>query len=142
MSDLCEICLKLAAAEVRLNVVHEFKHSLLVVGDHQLFPGYCVLISKVHVREPFELPSPIQTAMFQDLMTSARAIHKAFSPWKMNYGCYGNQVAHVHWHLFPRYESDPKRKLTPWMQSHDFDGHRTTEDQAREVARRVNLALP
>ena len=141
MSDSCEICRKLSAASSGVNLIHEFKHSVLVVGDHQLFPGYCILLSKTHVREPFELALDVQTTMFQELMLSAQAIHSAFKPWKMNYGCYGNQAPHVHWHLFPRYEADPKRKLTPWMQLEEFDRHRTTEEQACEVTRRVKLAL-
>jgi diadenosine tetraphosphate (Ap4A) HIT family hydrolase len=111
------------------------------VGAHQLFPGYCVLVSKEHVREPFDLEAGVQAKMFAELMRSAQAIQNAFNPWKMNYGCYGNVVPHVHWHLFPRYESDPMLKLTPWMQSAEFDKHRTTEAQAREVAARICAAL-
>ena len=136
MPEPCEICRKLDAPS-SMAVVHEFKHSLLIVGEHQLFPGYCVLLSKEHAREPFELSPENQSALFQELMSSAKAIHEAFAPWKMNYGCYGNQVAHVHWHLFPRYESDPQRKLTPWMQADEFDRQRTTEEQASEVVRRI-----
>ena len=37
----------------------------------------------------------------------ARAIETAFRPHKLNYELLGNQVPHLHWHLFPRYADDP-----------------------------------
>jgi diadenosine tetraphosphate (Ap4A) HIT family hydrolase len=135
MSDgHCELCAKVASRE---RLVHEFEHSLLVVGAHQRFEGYCVLISKEHRREPFELPP----AFHEELMRAARALQQAFSPWKINYGCYGNQVPHVHWHLFPRYEGDPMLKQVPWMQSPEFDRHLTTSEQAQAVIRRIRPLL-
>jgi diadenosine tetraphosphate (Ap4A) HIT family hydrolase len=45
----------------------------------------------------------------------AEAIAAAVRPWKMNYECLGNQEAHVHWHLFPRYESDELRRAPVWV---------------------------
>jgi diadenosine tetraphosphate (Ap4A) HIT family hydrolase len=143
MPESCEICQKVGAARTGQLpfLIHEFEHSFLVVGDHQLFPGYCVLHTKEHAREPFDLPPATQATLFQELMTSAKAIHAEYQPWKINYGCYGNQVPHVHWHIFPRYESDPARRLTPWAQSADFDQHLTSGTQAREVIARVKLRL-
>ena len=123
------------------NVVYEFEASTLVVGAHQLFRGYCVLVSKIHAREPFELEPHIQTKMFAELMRSAKAIQRAYQPWKMNYSCYGNQVPHVHWHLFPRHESDAMHKLPPWAQSSEFEHHSTTQTQADEVISRIRAAL-
>jgi diadenosine tetraphosphate (Ap4A) HIT family hydrolase len=35
----------------------------------------------------------------------------------MNYECLGNQEAHVHWHLFPRYESDEQRSSPVWLRA-------------------------
>lgn len=135
----CEMCRGVALAKAGKNphLVHEFDHSFLFVGNHQKFEGYCVLVSKAHVREPFELPP----AALAELMTAARAIQSAFDPWKINYGCYGNQVPHVHWHLFPRYETDPMLKQVPWLQAAEFDGRRTTDAQARDVIARVKNSL-
>jgi diadenosine tetraphosphate (Ap4A) HIT family hydrolase len=139
MAEHCEMCRGVAAAIAGKNphLVHEFEHSFLLVGSHQRFAGYCVLVAKTHVREPFELP----LAALDELMTAARAIQEAYGPWKINYGCYGNQVPHVHWHLFPRYETDPMLKQVPWMQSAEFERSATTPEQAREVIERVRKAL-
>jgi diadenosine tetraphosphate (Ap4A) HIT family hydrolase len=138
--DQCELCAQLATYPVP-RFVHEFEHSVLVVGSHQLFPGYCVLISKRHDREPFDAPDAVQAAIFRELMASARAIQAAYKPHKLNYGCYGNQVAHVHWHLFPRRIEDPLRQQTPWAQAAQFDAHRTSDALAQDVASRVSSEL-
>ena len=39
----------------------------------------------------------------------------AFRPRKLNYELLGNQVPHLHWHLFPRYESDPRHLQAVWL---------------------------
>ena len=143
----CPLCEKTksaiqSAASLRpSHLIHEFQHSLLFVGSHQRFEGYCVLVSKTHAREPFELPSPAREEMLAELLMSAQAIQAAFRPLKLNYGCYGNQVEHIHWHLFPRYENDPLKKEVPWAHSAEFAAASTTEVQAREVSKRVRAAL-
>jgi diadenosine tetraphosphate (Ap4A) HIT family hydrolase len=139
----CEICRKVTTARAGQNfhLIHDFEHSVLVVGDHQFFPGYSVLLAKAHFREPFDLPLDAQAGMFRELMESASAIQAAYLPWKMNYSCYGNQVPHIHWHLFPRYENDPQHKSPPWVHSAEFGKFATTETDAREVARRVGAKL-
>ncbi|MDZ4662381.1 MAG: HIT family hydrolase [Pseudomonadota bacterium] len=62
MPNACDICHRLEKWKARelSTVVHEFKNSLLVVGDHQYFKGYSVLISKLHAREIHDLPEQVQ----------------------------------------------------------------------------------
>ena len=45
----------------------------------------------------------------------ARAIEECFRPHKMNYELLGNQVPHLHWHLFPRYAHDPDALRPVWV---------------------------
>ena len=45
----------------------------------------------------------------------ARAIEEAFRPRKMNYELLGNQVPHLHWHLFPRYGHDADALKPVWL---------------------------
>ncbi len=119
----CLICERVKSAQDGKNptLIHEFKNSFLVLGDHQYYKGYCVLILKEHVRELHELDPEQQREMFEELMRAGRAVFEAFKPWKMNYSCYGNQVPHIHWHLFPRYESDPDHLRQPWHNSSQFE---------------------
>ncbi len=45
----------------------------------------------------------------------ARAIEDCFRPHKLNYELLGNQVPHLHWHLFPRYSHDPEALKPVWL---------------------------
>jgi len=135
MTKVCLICQRVASAQAGQNptLIHEFESSYLVLGDHQFFEGYSVLIFKKHVRELHELGEGEQNQLFKDLMSAGKAVAEAFHPWKMNYSCYGNQVEHIHWHLFPRYESDPRHKETPWAQS-DLFSSKPGSDEERKLA--------
>jgi diadenosine tetraphosphate (Ap4A) HIT family hydrolase len=46
---------------------------------------------------------------------TARAIELSCRPHKLNYELLGNQVPHLHWHLFPRYLDDPDRLHPVWL---------------------------
>lgn len=124
-------------------LIHEFEHSVLVVGDHQFFRGYSLLLLKEHQRELHELEPSVQAGLFAELMTAGRAVAKAFEPWKMNYSCYGNVVPHIHWHLFPRYESDPHREQVPWFYADEFEKHLIDAQTAQLLALQIkeNLIL-
>jgi diadenosine tetraphosphate (Ap4A) HIT family hydrolase len=139
----CTICDRINAAKrAELpSLIYEFANSLLLVGDHQFHRGYCVLVYKEHIREMHDLPDPIQREVFGELMTATTAIAKAFAPWKMNHACYGNQVPHIHWHIFPRYESEPDHLDHPFLHSAEFSKHATTDEMAKVVAAQVRENL-
>jgi diadenosine tetraphosphate (Ap4A) HIT family hydrolase len=139
----CVMCQKVKSTQSGQNpsMINEFKNSFLVLGDHQYHKGYCVLIFKTHVREMHELAFGLQQELFQELMAAGKAVHEAFQPWKMNYSCYGNQVPHIHWHLFPRYESDPDHLRQPWHHAEDFDQHPTQEQERVERIQLIRAKL-
>jgi diadenosine tetraphosphate (Ap4A) HIT family hydrolase len=124
-------------------LIHEFEHSVFVVGDHQFFRGYCLLLFKGHARELHELKTNVQVALFAELMIAGRAVADTFKPWKMNYSCYGNVVPHIHWHLFPRYDLDPHREQVPWFYAGEFENHLINAPTARNTAAKIkeNLIL-
>src|SRR5262249_9027259 len=45
----------------------------------------------------------------------AAAIEACFRPDKLNYELLGNQVPHLHWHLFPRSRRDPHALKPVWL---------------------------
>ena len=139
----CILCDRVAAASrgVLPSLIHQFHNSMLLVGDNQFHRGYCVLVYKEHVREMHDLPDVMQGILFAELMTATTAIAKAFKPWKMNHACYGNQVPHIHWHIFPRYDTEPDHLDQPFLHSAKFAGHATSEAVARDIANRVRENL-
>ena len=93
--------------------------SVAILGSDQYYPGYTIVIARRHAIELFQLADAESTAYFQDMLRVARAIDRAFSPRKMNYELLGNTVAHLHWHLFPRYDGDPNPARRIWENVHD-----------------------
>lgn len=139
----CTICDRLAHYQTGLNpyCIHEFEHSIFVIGDHQYHRGYAQVILKQHVIELHELVPSVQAAHFQEVMIATDALVKTFQPSKMNHACYGNLDPHLHWHLFPRYTSDPDHQKQPWLHAAEFPHHRIDESTARELAARVRAHL-
>lgn len=123
-------------------MVHEFEHSYLVVGDHQTYPGYCVLLAKEHVRELHDLPEGKSQALYGELMQASQAIAKAYKPWKLNHASYGNMVPHIHWHIFPRYDSDPHKLDPVWLHMQDFAKNKTPPTLALDVGGKIAKYLP
>lgn len=143
MTQDCAICQRVHMANEGQNpfLIHEFTHSYLVLGDHQYFPGYCLILLKDHVRELHELSAAVQQGLFQELMTAGKAVVDTYRPWKMNYSCYGNLDQHVHWHLFPRYESDPDHRRNPWVNADKFKDYLISDVQRAEVIAKVRSKL-
>ncbi len=76
------------------------------------------MIARRHARELHHLSDADGAAYMQDMVRVARAIDRAFAPRKMNYELLGNTVAHLHWHLFPRYAGDPNPARPTWEHPH------------------------
>jgi len=93
--------------------------AVVVLGNDQYYRGYALVIARRHATELYHLPDSESTAYFQDMLRVARAIDRAFSPRKMNYELLGNTVAHLHWHLFPRYADDPNPTRPTWENAHE-----------------------
>ena len=142
MDAACSICARVSEARGGSPaLVRDFPTSVLVVGDHRYFPGYCLLLLKAHVRELHELELSAQRALFEELMEASRAVARAYKPWKLNHASLGNQDPHVHWHIIPRYEDDPDRRSHPWLRADRFDGHRTDDALKGETAARLRAAM-
>jgi len=122
-------------------LIHEFKHSYLMLGEHQFFNGYSVLVSKDHFREMTDLPNDIGIEFFQEMMTASKAIEQVFSPTKMNMCSLGNVVDHVHWHFFPRYSSDQEFYDPPWLRMKLFDNAKVTPAEAASSLKLIKQAV-
>jgi diadenosine tetraphosphate (Ap4A) HIT family hydrolase len=96
-------------------VVWQFRHSVALLGTWQFYHGYCVLVSRCHATELSHLGNVERGEFLEEMCTLARAIEDCFHPHKLNYELLGNQVPHLHWHLFPRYPDDPDRLRPVWL---------------------------
>ena len=113
----CGICAaidRIKAGEFR-DLVAELNSCYVILGDAQYYRGYCILFAKIHATELYLMPADAARALFDEMRLTAEAIAAVVKPWKMNYECLGNSEPHVHWHLFPRYETDELRRGPIWM---------------------------
>jgi len=117
MDDGCPFCRKLAAPEALADgeLVWSFPHSVALLGYWQYYKGYCVLVSRRHATELSQLADDERRAFLDEMCLLARAIETVFRPHKLNYELLGNQVPHLHWHLFPRSSADPDRLKPVWL---------------------------
>ncbi len=96
-------------------IVWRFPYSVALLGPWQFYHGYCILVSRRHAVELSELPPNERRAYLDEMCVLARAIELCCRPHKLNYELLGNQVRHLHWHLFPRYADDPDRLRAVWL---------------------------
>ena len=116
MSD-CPFCVKLAdlSSVAADEMVWRFPESVALLGPWQRYTGYCILVSRRHARELSQLTVGGRHSFLDEMSQLARAIESAFAPRKMNYELLGNQVPHLHWHLFPRPHDDDDPLRPVWF---------------------------
>jgi diadenosine tetraphosphate (Ap4A) HIT family hydrolase len=113
----CPFCVKLSRlAELPAEeVVCELPHSVVLLGPWQFYHGYCVVVSRRHATELSELDDQERRGYLDEMCLAALAIEECFRPDKLNYELLGNQVPHLHWHLFPRRRSEPEPLKPVWL---------------------------
>jgi diadenosine tetraphosphate (Ap4A) HIT family hydrolase len=122
-------------------LIHEYENSYLMLGEHQYYPGYCVVVLKEHHKEMTDIPGPVQEKFFRELMQSSKAIELAFKPDKMNMCSLGNVVPHVHWHFFPRFRADAQFTDPPWLRMQEFEKAKITPEEAQQTIEKIRAAL-
>lgn len=113
----CPFCQKLRNLQELTNadIVCEMPHSVTLLGPWQYYAGYCIVVCRRHFSELSELPPKERRGFFDEMCLVAQAIESAFKPRKLNYELLGNQVPHLHWHLFPRYTDDVDLLRPVWF---------------------------
>lgn len=77
--------------------------STVYLFKEQTYRGRCNVVFDGHRKEIFDLSPEEQAAFIADVSKVARAVDKAFSPDKINYGAYGDTMPHLHMHVVPKY---------------------------------------
>jgi diadenosine tetraphosphate (Ap4A) HIT family hydrolase len=100
------------------DAVARLRASTLYLTRNQAYRGHCVLVLDLrHATRPDEL-SPQEWADFcGDLHHAERSIARVVRPDHVNIAALGNVVPHLHWHIIPRYRSDPRWGEPIWPES-------------------------
>jgi diadenosine tetraphosphate (Ap4A) HIT family hydrolase len=113
----CPMCTKWDdEADLR---IAELEHTYVLLNRDQFFPGYCFVFTKTHVTELFHLDKNIRGEVIEEVNAVAEALHTLFQPAKLNYELLGNMVPHMHWHIVPRFTTDPLWPRPIWSEPHE-----------------------
>jgi diadenosine tetraphosphate (Ap4A) HIT family hydrolase len=87
-----------------------------IMGERQLFAGYCLLIPDPVVPHLNALTSVSRAQFLSDMALVGDAIMAATSAVRINYAMFGNLEPALHAHLFPRGADEPQatRTAQPW----------------------------
>ena len=110
----------------------ELTHSYVVLNRDQFFPGYTLLLTKQHVTELFHLERVMRAELMDEVSRVAEALYEVFRPTKINYELLGNMVPHMHWHLVPRYASEPLWPRPIWSEPH-AEAHLSAEEYRSRI---------
>ena len=94
------------------------------------YPAYCRVIWNDHEEEMTGLGPADRGYLMQVVFTVESALRELLKPDKMNLASLGNQVAHLHWHVIPRFADDAHFPQPVW-------GKRQRDGQPRGIDREV-----
>jgi len=78
------------------------------------YPGYLRVVLTAHAQEMTDLPEGEQQEVLHAVMACERAIRSTMQCDKVNLATLGNQVAHLHWHVIPRFKDDAHFPNAVW----------------------------
>ena len=86
---------------------------VILVGEPG-YTGYCRVIWNAHVAEMSDLDAAQRAHCMNVVFAVERVLRAAMQPLKINIASLGNKVAHVHWHVIPRFRDDPHFPEPSW----------------------------
>lgn len=96
-------------------LVSRLRVSTLYLNRNQTYRGQCILILDLrHACRPDELAPEEWSGFCTDLHRAERAVHHVVQPDHMNVVSLGNVMPHLHWHIIPRYRTDPRWGQPIW----------------------------
>lgn len=145
-SEKCLICERIRLIKQRKNpyFIKEFETSFAVLGDHQYFKGYCLLLCKQHKKELHELNKQFRLKFLEEMGILAKAVYVTFKPDKLNYELLGNTDQHMHWHIFPRYKNDLSSNQPVWVVDRNIRNSPSfipTEEERKTIIERIRTNL-
>jgi diadenosine tetraphosphate (Ap4A) HIT family hydrolase len=83
--------------------------STLYLPKTQTYRGHCILVLDLrHATRPDQLTRQEWQRFCDDLYVAQHAIERVVRADHMNVAALGNLMPHLHWHIVPRYEHDPR----------------------------------
>lgn len=100
----CLYCQKNDTLNQLMIKIGDLEVSQLFLFKEQSYSGRCNVVYKDHGVEFYELSEEQRNAYMRDIATVGKAIAKAFTPSKINYGAFSDTLSHLHMHIVPKYK--------------------------------------
>lgn len=123
----CELC-----REDGGELIHQAERFRVILVDDAAFPGFCRVVWNDHVREMTDLDASDRSLLMNAVWAVEAAVREVMAPHKVNLASLGNMVAHMHWHVIPRYTDDSHFPSPVWAGA-------VRGAVAEQLARRVAL---
>ncbi|HEY5634976.1 MAG TPA: HIT family protein [Burkholderiaceae bacterium] len=78
----------------------------VILPDEPDYPGFTRVVWAAHVAEMTDLAPADRNRLMEVVWRVERAQRAVFAPHKINLASLGNVVAHLHWHVIPRWRDD------------------------------------
>lgn len=88
----------------------------VVLADEPGYPGFCRVILERHMSEMTDLSAPERAHLMDAVFATEAVLREVLAPAKINLASLGNVVAHLHWHVIPRYPDDPHFPKAVWAE--------------------------
>ena len=85
----------------------DLQYSRLFLFREQLYPGRCLLVSKHHAEELYDLSPAEQAGFLSDFAKVAQTLKSLFHADKINTLSLGDGIGHLHIHIVPKCKTDP-----------------------------------
>lgn len=80
------------------------------------YPDFCRVIWRSHVAEMSDLDGASRRHLLRVVGAVEVALRRLCNPDKINLASLGNVVAHLHWHVIPRYRDDRHFPRPVWAE--------------------------
>jgi diadenosine tetraphosphate (Ap4A) HIT family hydrolase len=97
-------------------LVIRLRSGWVVMGERQVFAGYCLLLPDPVVPHLNALDAPLRDEFLSDMARVGDALMAVTAAMRINYAIFGNVEPALHAHVFPRYADEPLKTRTaqPW----------------------------
>ena len=87
-----------------------------VMGERQIFAGYCLLLPDPVVSHLNVLEPDLQAQFLRDMALLGNAVFECTNALRINYAIFGNVEPALHAHVIPRFDHEPEatRTAQPW----------------------------
>ena len=113
----CVLCTPSAAHPEEL--IYSNPHLRIIFAAEPLYPCFVRVIWNTHAKEMTDLAEAERSILMRAVFRVETAMRSTIKPDKINIASFGNMVAHVHWHIVPRWCDDAHWPQPTWgMQQH------------------------